>query len=60
MKIKIEFFKERHFFEFRKWYTPMGNTFYHYVYPNKLIYETNLLLSTPLGCIRITIIPYIL
>jgi len=59
MKFKIETFKEKHPFEFKRWYSPIGRVFDHIENPKERIYETLWLLSTPVGCIRLTATPHI-
>lgn len=58
MKIKTEFFKDRHWFNYRKWHSPIGKVFDHVEGYKGRIYETHWLFSTPVGSVRFTAMPY--
>lgn len=58
MKLKFEFFKEHHWFSWKKWYSPIGKVFDHVENYKGRIYETHWSLSTPVGSIRLTSMPY--
>jgi len=55
--IKLELFKERHKFGYKKWHNPIGKTFHHCEDYSGRICTTLRLLSTPFGCIRIETAP---
>ena len=55
--IEIKRFKEHQKFEYRKYYTPIGRTFYHVEGREKRIFVTHHLFSSPFGVIRIDITP---
>ena len=56
-KIQFKYFKEFRWFSFEKWYTPIGFSFNHIENYKRRIYESHILLSTPLGCFRFTTTP---
>lgn len=58
MKIKFEYFKEFRRFSFKKWYFPIGISHVYIENYKNRIYETCWLLSSPLGCYRITFMPF--
>ena len=58
MKLKLEFFKEYHWFSWKKWYSPIGKAFYHVENYKERIYETHWSLITPIGSIRLTAMPH--
>jgi hypothetical protein len=58
MKLKLEFFKEYNHFSYNKWYSPIGKVFNYIEDYKGRIYETHWSLSTPIGSIRLTAMPY--